>query len=126
MCSVHFPDRSTIMQKLFDELPVLSKLQDFTIIRFDFKKYFYSISNEYVIKNVLFNYKFSREDMDYLYLFSGVNKYSCAGLSLSNTFAELLARSFDLEVKTALFEYGINFYARYVDDGIIILDSYIG
>lgn len=125
LCSVHFPDRTTIMQKLFDELPVLSRLQDFTIIKFDFKKYFYSISNEYVIKNILCNYKFSREDIDYLNMYTNYNKYSCAGLSLSNTFAELLARKFDEEAKCLFFEYGINFYSRYVDDGIIILDTFI-
>ena len=124
-CSVHFQDRTTIMKQVFDEIDVVKKIQDFSIIRFDFKQYFYSISNDYVIKKYLLNNKLLRDDLDLLSMFSNAVPYSCAGLGISNTFAELLARNFDLEIKTLLKEYGILLYTRYVDDGLIFLNKYI-
>lgn len=124
-CAIHFQDRTTIMKKVFDEIEIIKKSQDFSIIRFDFKQYFYSISNDYVIKKYLLNNRLLREDLDLLSMFSSAVHYSCAGLGISNTFAELLARNFDLEIKTLLKDYGILLYSRYVDDGIIFLNKYL-
>jgi hypothetical protein len=51
--------------------------------------------------------------------------YSIPGVSLSNSFAELIAKDFDESLTKSLSEYGILFYKRYVDDVIILLNSHI-
>lgn len=122
---IKYNDRNKIIKELINCLHVLNDLKDFTIIRFDFKDYFNSISSRYVYEKYIKNSDISRE---LLYLMEEffLNTSKCrAGFPTSNLLAELISKEFDIVLKTKLSQYGVIFYERYVDDGLIILNSYI-
>ena len=108
---------------MFDNLKLFYNFKDFTIIRFDFKNYFDSISSEYVFKKSLMKYNFSKDESDLLQQYIEAVPFCNAGLALSNIFAEEMGRIFDYKVKMLI--PNIIFYKRYVDDGILILNKII-
>ena len=122
---IRFTNRNEIMNKIFSNLRVLKNLSDFTIIRFDFKKYFDSVSTQYIFERYFEHSNISREDKGFLKAYVDKIKYCTAGLTLSNTFCELISQEFDLNIQAKFQTYGVIVYERYVDDGIFILSSYI-
>lgn len=125
MFEITFPNRNSIMRGVFSSIKFLKDLNDFTIIRFDFKKYFSSISTEYIYEQYLKEALLKREIKDKILEYSKTIPYCVPGLSLSNTFAELIAKDFDVELRRLLSQYGIAFYERYIDDGFIILNKFL-
>ena len=83
-----FKSRNQIIIELFDNLKLLHNFKDFTIVRFDFKNYFDSISSEYVFNKSLVNYNFSKTEFDLLKQYIKSMPYCKAGMPLSNIFAE--------------------------------------
>ncbi len=122
---VSFTNRNKIIDELFDKLRVVRSLQDFTIVKFDLKNYFYSISTEYVYAKYIQNSRLSRADKDYLDLICASNPYCVAGLPVFNYFVEMVSRDLDEAIRSRLSSYGLIYYARYVDDGIVVLNKYI-
>ena len=116
-----FGNRNKIILGLFNILKALDKFQDYTIIKFDFKNFFDSISYKYVYNKYLDNIDFTKEQKSCLKKYISSIKYCTAGLPLSNTFAEIIGQDFDVKVKQAF--HGIIYYARYVDDGILVLNN---
>ena len=116
-----FKGRNKIILELFDNLKLIYKFKDFTIIRFDFKNYFDSISSEYVLKKSLIEYNFSKNELDLLKQYIMSMPYCKAGIPLSNIFAEEMGRLFDEKIK--MITPNIVYYNRYVDDGILILNE---
>lgn len=122
---IKYPNRNEYMHSLFDMISALSKMNDFSIYKFDFKDFFNTISSEYVFKKYLFNASLERYQLDLLEKFVKQTKYAYAGLNTSNIICEIIAKHFD-EVLTIKFKhYGLIFYRRYIDDGIIIFNKRI-
>ena len=100
-------------------------MSEFTIIRFDFKNYFNSISSVYFYKKSLQSNLRNRFEKDLINKFVTDTKYAFAGLPTSNVIAEIIGKLFDEEVLKNFLEYGLIFYERYIDDMIIILNQYL-
>lgn len=122
---ISYNDRNKIIKELINSLQLIKNINDFTIIRFDFKDYFNSISSTYVFEKYLKNSDISRELLNIMKEFFEANKNCSAGFPTSNLIAELISKDFDIELKTNLSKYGVIYYERYVDDGFIILNSFL-
>lgn len=123
--NVSFSNRNKIIEELFDKLRVSRSLKDLSIIKFDFKNYFYSVSTEYIYDNYIQDSRLSREDKDYIDLICKSNRYCVAGLPVFNYFIEMISADFDKVLRAKLSKYGLVYYERYVDDGVVILNKYI-
>lgn len=122
---VNFSNRNKIIEELFDKLRVARSLKDLTIIKFDFKNYFYSVSTEYIYENYIQNSTLSREDKDYIDLLCRSNRYCVAGLPVFNYFIEMVSVELDKILTAKLSKYGLVYYERYVDDAVVMLNKYI-
>lgn len=123
---VHFSNRNKIIDELADSLKIARSLKDLTIMKFDFKEYFYSISTEYVYERFIKNSKILREDKNYIEQITRSNKYCVAGLPVFNYFVEIISADFDKKLRAKLSQHGLVYYARYVDDGLVILNKFVG
>lgn len=122
---VSFSNRNKVIEELFDKLRVARSLKDLTIIKFDFKNYFYSVSTEYIYETYIQNSRLSREDKDYIDLLCKSNPYCVAGLPVFNYFIEIISEDFDKALSARLSKYGLVYYERYVDDGVALLNKYL-
>lgn len=122
---IKYNDRNKIIKELINCLQLIKNINDFTIIRFDFKNYFNSISSAYIFEKYLKNADISRELLNLMREFFESNKNCSAGFPTSNIMAELISKDFDIELKANLSKYGVIYYERYVDDGFIILNSFL-
>lgn len=122
---VKYASRPKIMNLFFNTLPAIKDMNDFVIIRADFRDFFNSILTEHVFNNYIRNSILRRADKDIIEQYVNEFQYCYAGLCLSNELAEIVCRDFDRLIKAKLEQYGIVFYERYVDDILIILKSYI-
>lgn len=122
---IKYNDRNKIIKELINCLQLIKNINDFTIIRFDFKDYFNSISSSYIFEKYLKNADISRELLNIMKEFFEANKNCSAGFPTSNLMAELISKDFDVELKANLSKYGVIYFERYVDDGFIILNSFL-
>lgn len=122
---IQYASRSKIMNRLFNTLPVIKNMNDFVIIRADFKSFFDSILTEYVYEKYIRQSLMRRGDKEILENYIKNFKYCYAGLCLSNGFAEVICRDFDNHIMARLEKYGIFFYERYVDDMLIMTNSFV-
>lgn len=122
---VKYTSRSKIINLIFNTLPVIKDMNDFVIIRADFKEFFNSVLTEHVYKSYIKESLLSRSDKEILEQYISVFDRCYAGLCLSNEMAEIVSRDFDRLIKARLEKFGIFFYERFVDDMLIMLNSYI-
>lgn len=122
---VRYPNRNKVSKELFNVLGATIQMSDFTIIKFDFKNYFNSISSEYVFEKYLKENLLDRAEIDLIRKFAHQTKYAYAGLCTSNAIAEIIAKYFDKFIRQEFMKNGIIYYERYIDDGILILNEYI-
>lgn len=122
---IKYASRSKIINLLFNTIPVLKNMNDFVIIRADFKSFFDSVLSRFVYEKYVLTSLLSREDKDILEKYIDEFKYCYAGLCLSNGMTEIVCRDFDKKLKARLTTYGLFFYERYVDDMLIMLNSYV-
>lgn len=122
---VSFSNRNQIIDEIFDKLQAISTLNDFTLIKFDFKSFFYTISSQYVFDKYLENADLDRPDKKFLGEFCGKNKYCVAGIPLINYLVEIVSRDLDEKLKAEFSSKGIVLYSRYVDDGMLMLNQFI-
>ena len=122
---VKYPNRNKTMRALFSMLSAVRQMSDFTIVRFDFKNFFNSLSARYIFEEFLKSKLSSRLAIDLIRDFANQTEYTYAGLCSSNALAEIAASSFDQELKATLSEYGLIFYERYVDDSIVIFNRHV-
>ena len=120
-----YPNRKKITASLFNILPAAIQMLDFTIVKFDFKDYFNSISSLYVFEKYLKSHISDREAVDLIKTFAESTKYAYAGLPTSNAIAEIIAVYFDEALKRDFFQNGIIYYERYIDDSVLILNEYM-
>lgn len=122
---VKYPNRNRTIKSLFAILSAVKQMSDFTIVKFDFKDYFNSISTIYLFEKFLKHKLLDRFEEDLIKDFSYKTQYTYAGLSTSNTMAEIIARHFDDAVRQALASKGILFFERYIDDSVLIINEHI-
>lgn len=133
---IKYPDRSTIMSELLNIIPDIQKLYKYTIYKFDFEKFFYNISlNKFsseienstllrpseisFLKNYILSYK-KYENPPNLTL----PRYCLRpGVGLNNALIEMLGKKFDFLLRSEFADKGLIYYARYVDDGILIFQE---
>ena len=104
---IKYNDRNKIIKELINCLQLIKNINDFTIIRFDFKDYFNSISSSYIFEKYLKNADISRELLNIMKEFFEANKNCSAGFPTSNLMAELISKDFDVELKANLSKYGV-------------------
>lgn len=122
---IKYPNRNEYMHNLFDTVNALRNMSDYTIFRFDFKNFFNSVSSQYVYNKYIITMNFERYQYNIIEDFVSKTKYAYAGLNTSNIFCEIIAQNFDEELRLITKDNGVIFYKRYIDDGIIIFNSYI-
>lgn len=122
---VKYPNRNKISRDLFSTLSATIQMADFTIVKFDFKDYFNSISSIYVFEKYLKSNLSDRHEIDLIRAFVYSTKYAYAGLCTSNALAEIIARYFDEAVHQAFAVNGIIYYERYIDDCVLILNEHM-
>lgn len=122
---IKYPNRNELIRALFDTIKAIEDMSDFTIVKYDFKDYFNSVSTEYVFEKYMRQKFKNREDIDLINKFTNECKYAYAGLSTSNIIAEIIAQHFDKAVRVAFAQKGILFFERYIDDSIIIFNQHI-
>lgn len=122
---IKYASRSKIINLLFNTISALKNMNDFVIIRADFKSFFDSVLSRFVYEKYVLSSLLPREDKDILEKYIGEYKYCYAGLCLSNGMTEIVCRDFDKKLKAKLTSYGVIFYERYVDDMLIMLNSYV-
>lgn len=120
-----YPNRNSIINSLFNILPVIKDLNDFCVIRFDFKSFFDSVRTRYVYEEYFLSSNLRRRDKELFREYMNEVKYCYAGLNLSNTMTEIACRNFDKVLRARLEEHGVVFFRRYVDDALIVLNSYL-
>lgn len=122
---IKYASRNKIINLLFNTIPVLKHINDFVIIRADFKSFFDSVLSRFVYEKYLLPSLLQRGDKDILDKYIDEFKYCYAGLCLSNGMTEIVCRDFDKGLKAKLTAYGMFFYERYVDDMLIMINSYV-
>lgn len=122
---LRYSDRKKIIKILFNTLPVINDLNDFVIVRFDFRSFFDSVSTEFIREKFIKKSMMKRSDKDLFAEFCSSFQYCFAGLQTSNAMTEIACKDFDNLLKARMNENGIVYYERYVDDALIILNSYI-
>ena len=120
-CKINFPNRALMIHELFGIIEVLKFMMDYTIIRFDFRGYFYSIKPVYVWETLLKDTLPEYVDIDLIEKYCKSMDIAYPGLEMSNVIAELIGLEFDRRLKSYVQDYGILFYGRFVDDGVFIL-----
>lgn len=122
---IKYPNRNKIIKSFFGILAAVRQMSDFTIVKFDFKDYFNSVSTTYVFEKFLKSKIINRFELDLIKDFAYNTKYTYAGFHTSNAIAEIIARHFDDAIRQALTSKGILFFERYIDDSILILNEHI-
>lgn len=122
---VKYPNRNKAVHTLFDFLKAIKQMSEFTIIKFDFKDYFNSVSSVYVYEKYIKGQMTDRAEAELVFVFTSQTKYSYAGLNTSNLFSEIIATKFDELVRQAFSEHGLLLFERYIDDTIIILNRHM-
>ena len=122
---VKYASRSKIINLLFNTVPALKNINDFVIIRADFKSFFDSVLSSFVYENYILPSLLLRSDKDLMEKYVREFKYCYAGLCLSNGMTELVCRDFDKRLQAKMTAYGVFFYERYVDDMLMMTSKYI-
>lgn len=122
---IKYASRRKIINLLFNTLVATKNMNDFVIVRADFKSFFDSVKSEYVYEKYILPSIIKREDKQLLEKYVENFKYCYAGLCLSNGMTEIVCKEFDIVLKARLSEYGVFFYERYVDDMLIMFNNYI-
>ncbi|NLX75519.1 MAG: hypothetical protein GXZ13_06795 [Synergistaceae bacterium] len=120
---VKYPNRNKAIHTLFDFLKAIKQMSEFTVIKYDFKDYFNSVSASYVFEKYILRQMTDHFETDLISAFSSQTKYAYAGLNTSNLFSEIIAIKFDEQIREKFSQHGLLFFERYIDDSIIILNQ---
>lgn len=122
---IKFPNRNRICKTLFSTIPAIAQMLDFTIIRFDFKDYFNSLNSQYVFHKFIKTHIAHRNEYELIEQYVEQTCWAYCGLRASNSIAEIIGLNFDNILKALMHQYGVIYYERYIDDGLVILNSYL-
>lgn len=135
---ITYPDRNTIMSELLNVIPNIQKMYKYTIYKFDFKSFFYNITLNKLVSEIEKSRLLRPSEITFLrsYILS-YNKYKNAnlreiplnclrpGVGLNNALVEIVGERFDRYLRSELAEKELIYYARYVDDGILVFQESI-
>lgn len=121
--SIKYANRSHIMLELFQLIENINSLSMYTIFRFDIKDFFESVDAKFVFEKYIIPSSLDNECKILLQSLIEYNPKCYAGLATSNALIEIVGQRFDNCLRAKLHKYGIIFYSRYVDDGVIILNK---
>lgn len=122
---VTYPNRNKIIKSLFNTIAAIVQMENFTIVRFDLKNYFNTISSEYVFEKYIKDKISNRNELYLVKNYVEATKFAYAGLCTSNVIAEIISRYFDKNLYQSLLSHGLIFYERYIDDGILIFNDHV-
>ncbi len=122
---IKYPNRNKITHSLFNIIPATIQMSDFTIVKFDFKDYFNSVSSIYVYERYIKDKILDREYLDIVELFVYSTRKTYMGLCCSNAIVEIISQKFDDLINKEFINNGMILYERYIDDCIIILNDHI-
>lgn len=122
---IKYPNRNKITRGLFETLLAVVQMNDFTIVKFDFKDYFNGISSIYVFEKYIKPYLLDRTEANLIQQFVNQTKYAYTGLRTSNAIAEIISIQFDKALQESFHNMGVIFYERYIDDSILILNEHV-
>lgn len=123
--NIKYPRRNDYVEMLFDHVKLLRTMEDFVVYRTDFKSYFESLPTSYIYEHFIQDRLNGREEHELLRKYCDEIPKCYTGLPLSNTFAELIGKEFDMEIQAILHNEGLIFYKRYIDDCIFIFNKFI-
>lgn len=104
---IKYASRSKIINLLFNTLVATKNMNDFVIVRADFKSFFDSVKSEYVYEKYILPSIIKREDKQLLEKYVENFKYCYAGLCLSNGMTEIVCKDFDIVLKARLTGNGV-------------------
>jgi len=122
---VKYPNRNKLTRMLFGTLTSIRQMADFTVVKFDFKDYFNSVSAVYVFEKFIKAKMSDRFETDIISNFVTKTKFAYAGFCTSNVIAEIIANQFDDYLRRAFINKGVIFFERYIDDAVIIFNEYV-
>lgn len=120
---VKYPNRNKVIRSLFSYIAAAKQMTNFTVVKFDFKDYYNSVSSIYVFEKYIKPKIKDRFELELINDFVYKTKYAYAGLCTSNVIAEIVAKDFDREIRNEFLAKGLLFYERYIDDCILILNE---
>lgn len=123
--NVNYASRNRMMNIVFNLLPATKDMNDFVIIRADFKSFFDSVLTKHVYEAYIKTSVLERRDKEIMEEYIEAFKCCYAGLALSNVMTEIVSSDFDERLKARLSKYGIVIYERYVDDMLVVTNKYI-
>jgi len=123
-CNLKFPNRSYIMAEIMNIVPDLHRYHAYTIYKFDFKDFFNTVSSKKSFAYICETLNLKTFEYEFLKKYTSVDRKLIPGIGLHNTLVEIIGERFNLEIKK-IFKESCIYYARYVDDCILILDEKI-
>lgn len=122
---ISYPNRSYIMTELVNIIPYLHLYNRFVIYKFDFKNFFYNFSSKKSLKFLIDGMNLKSGELKFLKKYTHQNDKCIPGIGVHNSLVEICGKNFDSDMKVYFRDKGLIFYARYVDDCILILDEKI-
>lgn len=120
---VKYPNRNKVISSLFSYIAAAKQMTNFTVVKFDFRDYYNSVSSIYVFEKYIKSKIKDRFELELIHDFVYKTQYAYAGLCTSNAIAEIIAKDFDREIKNEFLARGLLFYERFIDDCILILNE---
>lgn len=118
---VKYPDRCSVISKI---ISILNNNTPHTIIRLDIKSFFQSIPHNKLLRKLknssLLNYE-EYELIKKVLKLESTNRGLPQGISVSNILSEIYLEELDIYLRKM--HSGINYYCRYVDDIIIVING---
>lgn len=121
--NIKYPNRNKTIRSLFAYVAAMNQMSHFTIVKFDFKDYYNTVSAPYVFEKCIKSQLSRRRDLDLIKEFCYSTKYAYAGLCTSNAISEIIAKTFDDAIKERFASQGLLFYERYIDDCVLLLNE---
>lgn len=122
---IRYPNRNKMIRELFNIMGATIKMSNFVVLKFDFRNYFNSISSSYAFEKFIKSKVLDRFELSLIDDYMHKTKYAYAGLAPSNAIAEIAGAAFDHAVMEVFQNLGLIYYARYIDDCVLILNDHM-
>lgn len=115
----------SISNDIISSLKTLNQSKTYTIIRFDFKDFYNSISANYLYEKFLKYLDISNREKEIISIYTNDTRYCFAGLTTSNFFCEIIEKEMQKEIYNQFKNYGIVLCTHYGDDFLVILNEIV-
>jgi len=120
---IKFPNRSYIMTELMNIMPYLHLYKTYTIYKFDFQGFFYNVDCRKSFNTICQIEGLRQNEINFFKKYTSIVSEYMPGIGLHNSLIEISGQGFDSQIKKIFRKKGLLYYARYVDDCILILDE---